>query len=123
MDVISISPFRAGSVLWRPRPDRWTLTVVCKATYALAQGASALAAEQEPVNERDAFWDDDPRRSLYAPSDLAPFKPRADVILVGQAYAPRSELVRSLVARLMVGEMEKGVEVFCPRVLGREGDL
>jgi hypothetical protein len=123
MDVISISPFRAGSVLWRPRPDRWTLTVVSKATYTLAQGESALAAEQEGVNERDAFWDDDPRRSLFAPSDLAPFKPRADVILVGHAYAPRSELVRSLVTRLMVGEMEKAVEVFCPRVLGREGDL
>ncbi len=123
MDVVSISPFRAGQVLWRPRPDRWTLTVVCKATYALEPGESALAAEQEPVHERDGFWDDDARLSVYKPSDLAPFKPRADVILVGHAYAPRSEVVRSLTARLMVGEMEKAVEVFCPRVLGREGEL
>ena len=123
MEVVSISPFRTGSVLWRPRPDRWTLTVVCKATYALEPGESALAADQEPVHERDVFWEDDARLSVYQPSDLAPFKPRADVILVGHAYAPRSEVVRSLTARLMVGEMEKAVEVFCPRVLGREGEL
>ncbi len=38
MDVVSVSPFSTGSVLWRPRPDRWTLTVVCKATYSLAPG-------------------------------------------------------------------------------------
>jgi hypothetical protein len=123
MEVVSISPLRVGSVLWRPRPDRWTLTVVCKATYALEPGESGLAPEQEPVRERDGHWDDDPRRSVYVPSDLAPFKPRADVILVGHAYAPRSELARSLVARLIVGEMEKAVEVHCARVLGREGDL
>jgi hypothetical protein len=123
MDVVSISPFCAGSVLWRPRPDRFSLTVVCKATYVLAQGESTLAGEQERVRDREAYFDDDPRLSLYAPSDLAPFKPRADVILVGHAYAPRSEAVRSLVARLLVGELEKAVEVHCPRVLSREGEL
>jgi hypothetical protein len=123
MEVTSLSPLRAGSVLWRPRPDRWTLTVVCKATYALAPGESALAAEQEGVNQRDGFWDDDPRRSVRAPSDLAPFKPRADVSLVGNAYAPRSEVVRALTARLIVGEVEKAVEVHCPRVITREGEL
>jgi hypothetical protein len=123
MDILSISPFRTGSVLWRPRPDRWTLTVVCKATYALEPGESPLASDQEGVNQHDGYWDDDPRRSVHAPNDLAPFKPRADVTLVGHAYAPRSEMVRSLVARLMVGDMEKAVEVLCPRVVGREGEL
>src|SRR6185437_14798586 len=79
--------------------------------------------DQEPIHERDGYWDDDPRRSLYAPNDLAPFKPHADVLLVGHAYAPRSEVARSLTARLIVGEAEKAVEVVCPRVLGPEGDL
>jgi hypothetical protein len=123
MEVLSVSPFRTGSVLWRSRPDRWTLTVICKGTYALSPGEAALAAEQEEVNERDAFWDDDPRRSVYAPSDLAPFKPRADVMLVGHAFAPRSELARALVTRLVVGELEKAIEVTSPRVWTREGEL
>jgi hypothetical protein len=123
MEVISISPFRTGSVLWRPRPDRWTLTVVCKGTYALGPGESGLASEQEEVLTHDRYWEDDPRRSVYAPSDLAPFKPRADVMLVGNAFAPGSEVARSLVVRLIVGEMEKAVEVFCPRVITRDGEL
>ena len=78
MDIVSLSPFRTGSLLWQPRKDRWTLTIVCKATYALEPGESGLCAEQEDVNEHENHWDDDPRRSVYAPSDLAPFKPRAD---------------------------------------------
>lgn len=123
MDVLSVSPFRVGSVLWRSRPDRWTLTVVCKGTYVLAPGEATLAAEQDEVNERDDHWDDDPRRSVHAPSDLAPFKPRADVMLVGHAFAPRSEAVRSLVARLQVGEVEKAVEVMSPRLWTQSGEL
>ena len=123
MDVVSVSPFRVGSVLWRSRPDRWTLTVICKGTYALAPGIASLSSEQEDVNDRDNFWDDDPHRSVYAPGDLAPFKPRADVMLVGHAFAPRSEMVRALTTRLIVGEMEKAVEVTSPRVWTREGEL
>jgi hypothetical protein len=123
MDVVSVSPFRTGSVLWRSRPDRWTLTVVCKGTYLLAPGEATLAPTQEDLNDRDNHWDDDPRRSVYATSDLAPFKPRADVMLVGHAFAPRSELTRSLVARLAVGEMTKAIEVVSPRIWTREGEL
>ena len=123
MEVVSVSPFRAGSVLWRSRPDRFTLTVICKATYALAPGEATLATEQEDVNDRDNHWDDDAHRSVYQPGDLAPFKPRADVMLVGHAFAPRNELARSLVARLVVGEIDKAIEVTSPRVWTREGEL
>jgi hypothetical protein len=123
MDIVSLSPFRTGSLLWQPRTDRWTLTIVCKATYALEPGESGLCAEQEDVNEHENHWDDDPRRSLYAPSDLAPFKARADVMLVGHAFAPPSDPVRSLVARMKVGELDKAIEVFGPRVWTREGEL
>ena len=123
MDIVSFSPFRTGSLLWQPRKDRWTLTIVCKATYALEPGESGLSAEQEDVNEHENHWDDDPRRSLYAPSDLAPFKARADVTLVGHAFAPASDPVRSIIARMKVGELDKSIEVFGPRVWTREGEL
>ncbi|MFO0756299.1 MAG: DUF2169 domain-containing protein [Byssovorax sp.] len=123
MDIVSLSPFRTGSLVWQPRKGRFSLTVVCKATYALEPGESGLAAEQEDVNEHENHWDDDPRRSLYAPSDLVPFKARADVMLIGHAFAPPSEPVRSLVARLRVGELDKSIEVVGPRVWTREGEL
>jgi len=123
MQVFSISPFATGSVTWQEQPDQWNLTVVCKATYALVPGTSHLALEPEQINERDNHWDDDPAKSIYAPSDLAPFKPRPEILLVGSAYAPRGEAVRSLFVRLMVGDFEKSVEVFGPRTFGNDGVL
>ncbi len=123
MDILAAAPFRAGSIAWQEQPEQWTLTVVCKATYALAPGTSALATEPEDVNERDNHWDDDPRRSVYAPCDLAPRKPHAEVMLVGSAFAPKGEPVHALVVRLIVGELDKSIEVFGPRARALDGAL
>src|SRR5436190_1908506 len=89
MDVVSLCPLRASSLPWQSGPGAHVLTVVCKATYEIRSGESRLAAEQEYPNDDENHWNDDPHRSLYSPSDLIPFKPRADVLLVGHAFAPR----------------------------------
>lgn len=123
MDILSLSPFSAGAVAWRPADGRAALTVVCKATYTLAPGVCRLAEEQEPLHERDTHWDDDPLKSVVAPGDLAPFKPRAEVVLVGNAYAPEKKHLRSLVARLAVGDIDKSVEVFCQRLFSPDGEI
>ncbi len=123
MDVFAQPPFNASSITWQEQPDQWTLTVICKATYALAPGISPLAPEPEAITESDNHWDDDLERSLYAPSDLAPTKPRPEVLLVGSAYAPRGEEVRSLRARLVVGTIDKAIDVVVPRTLMRDGAI
>ncbi len=123
MEVISLSPLQIGSIVWQPSPGRFVLTVVCKATYTLAPDISRLADEQEAINEQDNHWDDDPRRSVDAPGDLAPFKPRADVVLVGYAYAPRKTPLLSLRVRLVVGAVDKTIEVFCQRLWTLDGVL
>jgi len=123
MDLLSLSPFSTAAVAWRPADGRAALTVVCKATYTLSPGLCRLAEAQEPLHERDTHWDDDPSKSVVAPADLAPFKPRADVLLVGNAYAPERKPVLSLVARLAVGEVDKAITVFCKRLFTREGEV
>ena len=123
MDLLAQPPFNAGSMTWQERPDQWTLTVVCKATFALAPGISPLADAQEAISETDNHWDDDLARSLYAPSDLAPKKPRPEVLLVGSAYAPRGQEVRSLRVRLVVGTVDKGIEVVVARTVMRDGAI
>src|SRR3569832_1582547 len=95
MDVVSLCPIRAGALVWQPRPGALTLTVVCTATFALRPGEAVLATHQDALND-----DENPARSVYSPGDLVPMKPRADVLLVGHAFAPKGEGVRSLVARL-----------------------
>ncbi len=99
------------------------LTIVAKATYQLMPGVSPLAEQQEPVNESDNHWNDDPTRSVYAPSDMVPFKPRPDVVLVGYAFAPQQTPVKCLVTRLVVGKLEKRIEVWTDRTIGADGTL
>ncbi|WP_437626051.1 DUF2169 domain-containing protein [Sorangium sp. So ce1151] len=123
MDVVSDGSLPVASLLWQARASTWVLTVVCKATFTLAPTESPLAPAQEPIRERDAYRDDDPARSLIEASDLAPLKQGADVVLVGHAHAPGGRPARSLVARMVVGEIDKAIQAFCDRVFTQEGEL
>jgi hypothetical protein len=44
-------------------------------------------------------------------------KPKADVVLVGHAYAPAKQPARSWMTRLVVGELDKSIEVWCDRAI------
>jgi hypothetical protein len=122
MHVVGVAPLEVGSLVWEERGGV-CLTVVCKATYRVLQGHLEPAPEREPIRAEDAHVDGDTAKSLLAPSDLVPRKARADVTLVGHAYAPRGGPVRSLVARLSLGPVDKEVEVFCDRSWPREGAI
>ncbi len=122
MEVLSVGPVRTGSCIVQQR-GTFVFTVICKATYWLRPGEAVIAPEQEALNEADDHWDDDPNRSVRAPSDIMPTKIRPEVTLVGYAYAPNKQLVRSLVARLIVGDVDKSIEVFCDRTFLPDGSL
>lgn len=82
------TPLALGTVRWDTAPSRCALTVIAKATCDLVpDGPAAPRAATEPLSgERSAPG---PRGALCAyPSDLAPFKTRADVVLAGHAHAP-----------------------------------
>jgi hypothetical protein len=116
LHVTLLCPFTAGTVLWQAQTGAWTLTVCVKGTFKLAQGREMdLSDPQEPVGG-DRHVGDDPRASLYAPSDLVPYKPRTDVLLVGSAFAPGMRPVEALVARVSVGDLDKSLGVIGDRV-------
>ncbi|MDI1475310.1 DUF2169 domain-containing protein [Polyangium sp. y55x31] len=124
MEIVSACPLRVGSIVWQPREGAYVLTVVCKATFALAPELSVLAEEQDDPNERDEYWDDDERRSLSAASDLAPFKRGVDILLVGHAYAHHAAQSGPFFARLVVGDvLDKTIEVHGERAWTADGRL
>ena len=123
MEVLSLGPLYAAGLPWQRQNREWMLTIVCKATFDLAPGEVRLSAAQEPLNESDNHWDDDVRRSVYAASDMAPFKKGADVTLVGNAYAPHRQPTRSVLARLIVGTIDKAVEVHADRAWTGEAQI
>jgi hypothetical protein len=121
MDVVATPPLCTGSILWQGTTR--VLTVVCKATFTLTPGEATLSTEPEEIHEEDQHLDDDAARSVVSPGDLVPFKARADVILVGNAYAPRGEPTRVLVARMIIGEVDKSIEVQHDRAWAHDGTL
>src|SRR5262249_24161171 len=91
-------------------------TFVVKGTYKLQHGQPASNEGVDPeVLAGDVHVDEDDQKSLKYASDFAPFKPRADVFVLGTAHAPKSTPVPSLPARIAVGKMSKTIEVIGDR--------
>ncbi|MEJ7728641.1 MAG: DUF2169 domain-containing protein [Polyangiaceae bacterium] len=103
MDIASLCPLPVGVVSWQS-PGR-VLSVIVKATFAIAKdGVVTLAPVQEPLSldRKSPLGNDD---ELHYASDFAPLKARADVLLVGHAYADVA--LPSIRARLVVDELDK----------------
>ncbi len=124
MEVVSLLQFPATAFRWRFGSGGYRVTVVTKATYDLKPLKAELATGNPvPIARADEPFDGDPSRSLRIASDLAPYKLRPEVLVVGSAYAADLRPVRSLVARAVVGDMEKAVEVLCDRSVTIQGAL
>lgn len=120
MDLISRCALRAAKLLWQPGHGGFAFTVVCKATFDLRPDVSPLAAAQEPVVEADVHGGAE-RQSLAQASELVPFKKRPEVLVAGHAHAPEGRPVASLVARLVVGEIDKSIQVDGDRCFDADG--
>lgn len=119
MDLISKSALRVARVVWRPGHGGFAFTVVCKATFELRPDVSPLAAAQEPVIEADVH--DRQGGAIALASELVPFKKWPEVLITGHAHAPKGRPVPSLLARLVVGEIDKAIQVVGDRHFGPDG--
>jgi uncharacterized protein YjbI with pentapeptide repeats len=113
-----------ATVLWRTH-GQLRVTVIAKATFALADKHPMRQVPPDPIVVAEEHHDGDPARSLRAPSDLAPYVPRADVLFDGCAYAPETHSVPTSAVRIAIGAerplLEKTIHVFGQRV-APEGD-
>lgn len=101
-------------------PDRTPcLAPILKATFRIPEGAdgtpASVADEQLPVTVADEYYKGDITGSLRLETDAVPFKPRADVVVVGRAHAPGGRPVPVLDAALRVGRLQYAVRVFGDR--------
>ena len=118
MNLHDETPFASGLTIGPGPGGEPCLTVIVKATFTLPRaldGRPEPAAGQLPVAADDVYTDGDVTRSLHLEKDTAPFKPRADVVLVGTAYAPGGRPVPVLDVMLGVGPLRKVLRVFGDR--------
>ena len=91
---------------------RFSLTAIVKGTFRVRHGETAMLAEEQLPLTGDTFESEDPSKPLRYPSDFAPFKPRADVLLVGTCYAPGGQARASRTSALQnrhAGEVARRV--------------
>lgn len=113
LEIAKNSPIPVGTVRWQDTNDKAKLSIVIKATFTIADTPEPTP-KQLPIFNTDILTDGDPP-SIRFESDLVPFKPCTDVILVGRAYAPEGKPVSEMVAGLRVGQLRYGVAVIGDR--------
>ncbi|MEI7894644.1 MAG: DUF2169 domain-containing protein, partial [Myxococcales bacterium] len=118
--ILNTTPFPAFSIPWQVRPPNCSLTVVVKGTFSLdGDGPVVVHAEQTPPNG-DMPYDDDPKASLFYPSDFVVFKPAADLLLVGHAVPSQPDATVGAV-EFRCGSFHRRLAVFGDRRWGTFG--
>ncbi|HRI72828.1 MAG TPA: DUF2169 domain-containing protein, partial [Polyangium sp.] len=110
MRLTSAPAVAVGSLLWRPGPDAYMYTVVCKATFLLKPNQPATLVSPDAPAPTNFLWHRD-AKSIGVPTDLVPLKRNVDVLLIGHAYAPQHRPVTTLLVGLSVGGMNKSILV------------
>jgi hypothetical protein len=113
--IANATPFTVATLRWPDIDTRPKLTIIVKATFVLGEGEGVRPTpKQLPIFNNDIMTEAKPRAVRFE-SDLVPFKPCTDVVLVGRAYAPEGKPVTELVAGLRVGQLRHGVAIIGDR--------
>ena len=106
LEIFAACPFAVSTLAWEPAPGRRSVCVCVKATFVLvAGGVATIATVQDPIGSES--------REVEPGTlgELCPFKPRADILLIGGAHAPRATPVETLIARARVGSFRKSLNL------------
>jgi len=112
METVNQTPYVTATLPQTGPGEKPGLTVIVKGTFDIRPEESAVAAsDQIPMGYGDELYDPDSGGSVKFESDMAPFKPRADVVLVGHAHARGQQQVNALDVSLRVGPLTKKLRV------------
>lgn len=112
MKVTNNTPMEFFALPGTGPSDNPVLTVVVKGTFAIqANEPPVLVPEQDPIFLGDQLQNPETGGSTIFEDDLATFKPRADVVVVGKAFAPKGSPVHALDVGFSVGQIKKVIRV------------
>ncbi|WP_210168498.1 DUF2169 domain-containing protein [Methylobacterium sp. Leaf469] len=92
------------------------MAVICaRGRYELSVDGAMRLADDQALVLSDVYEGDPQRTPLVRVADLIPYKPEADVTLLGTAYAPKGTPARSWEVALAVADYEVRLRVHGPR--------
>lgn len=112
MEITNNTPFKAEALPFKGPGNKNILTVIVKGTFdILPDKQAATSHDQIPIAFGDELYDEkNDNISVKFESDMAPFKPRADIVLTGRAYAQDRRTVLDVMLR--VGNLKKILRIF-----------
>ena len=113
----NLTPFPALLFDSLDQHDHGFSTVVARISYDLDihSGNLTLCEDQGDLIEQDSYFGETGRSSTRFESDLAPYKPRLDVVINATAWAPHDQPVKSFHAGVQVGDFTRLIRVTGPR--------
>ena len=115
MDFVNETGLEAAWVVGKINPPAPSLTALIKGTFRLTPGQSARPVDDQMPLTGDQFEAEDPQKPLRYPSDFAPFKPRADIMLIGTCHAPGGMPVSAARVGFRLGPRAKALIVYGDR--------
>lgn len=102
-------------------PDgREAVTIIAKGTFSIADGKDPEPlgpGERLPIAMADEYWGEPAASPVRYESELAPFKPFADLVLLGHGVDPRGRATRKASVAFRVGRWSKTATVASPEAM------
>ena len=111
LQLINHTPFAASLSIFSDTDGVECAYAIVKASFELKAGGHILAEQQAPLIATDVYWGEPEQTSLRAAGEFSLPKPATDVLLVGNAVAPKNN-TRVAEASLKVGPLSKTVRLF-----------
>src|SRR5947208_302181 len=103
MQFRNFTPFPALAYQSLDQHDNSYHTIALRQTLAIQpDGTLRYKDKQEELVVADEYFGELNRSSVKQESDLAPFKPKCDVIVVANAYAPGGRLAKAFDVKLRI---------------------
>jgi len=106
VDIRNDTSLETGFTLGPGPEGKPCVSVIVKGTFAIPMetgATAALAEKQLPLWEEDLHFDGDASASVEFEADTVPYKPAADIVLVGHGYAPGGRPTAQVDVLLRVG--------------------
>ena len=114
--TVALGRVAVGDVLWRHRGER-RLTIIVKACFKLVPNAPMVLIAPDPIRVVDWHYDGSALASVAHAGEVAPRRSRVDVVLTGEAHAPKR--ATRVNVRLAIHEGSRPLLDKTIRVVGR----
>lgn len=111
LQLINHTPFAASLSVFSDLDGAECAYAIVKASFEFQAGSLMLAKQQIPLVATDIYWAEPDKSSLRFAGEFTLPKPATDILLVGNAIAPR-ENTRVAEASLRLGSFSKTLRLF-----------